>query len=56
MSKDIAYKTSDGIYFDVSKDEEYGSLSNRASDENSIARVEANSEKRNSSDFATLEI
>jgi len=52
MSKDIAYSTSDGIYFDVSKDENYGSLSKRASDENSQARVETNSEKRNSSDFA----
>ncbi|MCP4969719.1 MAG: cysteine--tRNA ligase [Arcobacter sp.] len=52
MSKDIAYKISDGVYFDVSKDKDYGSLSNRASDENSIARVEGNQEKRNSSDFA----
>lgn len=52
MSKDIAYKISDGVYFDVSKDEKYGSLSNRASDENSISRVESNTQKRNSSDFA----
>jgi len=52
MSKDIAYKISDGVYFDVSKDAEYGTLSKRASDENSIARVEANTEKRNPSDFA----
>lgn len=52
MQKDIAYKISDGVYFDVSKDEHYGSLSHRASDENSIARVEANTEKRNPSDFA----
>ena len=52
MEKDIAYKISDGVYFDVSKDKEYGSLSSRASDENSIARVETNSEKRNPSDFA----
>lgn len=52
ISKDIAYATSDGVYFDVSKDKNYGNLSNRASDENSQARVEVNSEKRNSSDFA----
>ena len=52
MSKDIAYSISDGVYFDVSKDENYGSLSKRASDENSIARVESNNEKRNPSDFA----
>ncbi|WP_417326248.1 cysteine--tRNA ligase [Halarcobacter sp.] len=52
ISKDIAYSTSDGVYFDVSKDEDYGSLSKRASDENSQSRVEANTEKRNPSDFA----
>ena len=52
ISKDIAYKISDGIYFDVAKDNEYGSLSKRASDENSIARVQSNQEKRNPSDFA----
>src|SRR5574344_849769 len=38
--------------FDVSKDKNYGSLSNQASDENSQARVEINNQKRNSSDFA----
>jgi len=52
MEKDIAYKTSDSVYFDTSKDNSYGTLSHKASDENSQARVEANSEKRNPSDFA----
>ncbi len=52
ISKDIAYKTSDSVYFDTSKDTLYGSLSHKASDENSIARVETNIEKRNPSDFA----
>jgi len=52
ISKDIAYKTSDSVYFDTSKDDSYGTLSNKVSDENSIARVEINSEKRNPSDFA----
>ncbi|WP_198304585.1 cysteine--tRNA ligase [Arcobacter vandammei] len=52
LSKDIAYKTLDSVYFDVSKDKFYGSLSHQASDENSLARVEINKEKRNSSDFA----
>ncbi len=52
LSKDIAYKIDDGIYFDVSKDNSYGNISKRASDENSIARVEVNTQKRNSSDFA----
>ena len=52
ISKDIAYKTSDSVYFDTSKDNSYGSLSHKANDENSIARVEGNIEKRNPSDFA----
>ncbi len=52
ISKDIAYTTNDGVYFDVSKDKNYGDLSNRASDENSISRVEINDEKRNLADFA----
>ncbi|MDD2895623.1 MAG: cysteine--tRNA ligase [Aliarcobacter sp.] len=52
MEKDIAYKTNDSIYFDTSKDNSYGTLSHKASDENSQARVEANNEKRNPSDFA----
>ena len=52
ISKDIAYSTSDGIYFDVSKDTNYGSISHKASDESSIARIEENKEKRNQADFA----
>jgi cysteinyl-tRNA synthetase len=52
IQKDIAYKTSDSVYFDTSKDNSYGTLSHKASDENSQARVEANNEKRNPSDFA----
>ena len=52
ISKDIAYVISNGVYFDTSKDSTYGSISNRASDENSQARVEINTEKRNQSDFA----
>jgi len=52
ISKDTAYITSDGVYFDTSKDESYGDISKMASDENSQSRVESNQEKRNSSDFA----
>ena len=52
IKKDVAYKTSDSVYFDTSKDSLYGSISHKASDENSQARVEANYEKRNPSDFA----
>lgn len=52
ISKDIAYKTSDSVYFDTSKDSSYGTLSHKINDENSQARVEVNIEKRNPSDFA----
>ena len=52
IKKDLAYKTNDSVYFDTSKDSLYGSISHKVSDENSIARVEANIEKRNPSDFA----
>lgn len=47
-----AYKLDDGIYFDTSKDEKYGTISNRASDENSIARIENNNDKKDQKDFA----
>ena len=33
ISKDIAYKTSDSVYFDTSKDSSYGTLSHKSSDE-----------------------
>jgi len=52
LDEDKAYKLDDGIYFDTSKDEQYGSISSRASDENSIARVENNNNKRDQKDFA----
>ena len=45
ISKDIAYKTSDSVYFDTAKDSSYGSLSNNISDENSQSRVEENKKK-----------
>ncbi|MDX4048820.1 cysteine--tRNA ligase [Aliarcobacter skirrowii] len=51
IKKDIAYKTETSVYFDVSKDKFYGSLSNKIS-EDSKARVEGDIEKRNSADFA----
>jgi cysteinyl-tRNA synthetase len=52
LAKDEAYTLEDGVYFDTSKDEKYGTLSNRASDENSQARVEGNKAKRDDKDFA----
>jgi len=48
-SKGFTYQTSDGIYFDTSKDTHYGKLGRLGKETES--RVE-NSEKRNSRDFA----
>ena len=52
LDSDKAYKLQDGIYLDTSKDAKYGSISHRASDENSQARVEVNVKKRDQKDFA----
>lgn len=53
LDKQIAYKTSNGdIYLDVSKDNLYGSISHRGTQEdNNISRVGENEEKRNEKDF-----
>lgn len=51
--KGYAYETSDGVYFDISKFPDYGTLGNI--DLNQIragARVEVNEEKRHPADFA----
>ncbi|MEA2018393.1 MAG: cysteine--tRNA ligase [Campylobacterota bacterium] len=52
LDEDKAYILEDGVYFDTSKDEKYGTISNRASDENSIARVETTNNKKDQKDFA----
>jgi cysteinyl-tRNA synthetase len=52
LKENIAYKLEDGVYFDTSKDKNYGNISKRASDENSISRVESNLQKRDAKDFA----
>lgn len=53
LEKKIAYTTSDGIYFDTSKDPHYLSLSHRVIDEESMqARVETKEEKKDQKDFA----
>jgi cysteinyl-tRNA synthetase len=53
LEKGYAYETSDGIYFDISKFDDYGKLS-RIDLEAQMAgaRVEVNSEKRHPADFA----
>ncbi len=48
--KGFVYKTSDGLYFDTSKDSSYGRLGG-LSDENE-GRIETNSEKKNPRDFS----
>jgi len=51
--KGFAYQTSDGIYFDTSKFKDYGKLGKiNTKEQKEGARVEKNSEKRNSTDFA----
>ena len=53
VDKGFGYETSDGIYFDISKFNDYGKLS-RLDIEGQIAgaRVDVNSEKRHPADFA----
>lgn len=52
VNKDFAYKIDDGIYFDISKDKEYGKLSGQKLDKlEAGSRVEENTQKRNHQDF-----
>jgi cysteinyl-tRNA synthetase len=51
--KGFTYKTTDGIYFDTSKVADYTKLSHQKLEElKEGARVEANAEKKNATDFA----
>jgi cysteinyl-tRNA synthetase len=52
LDEDKAYILEDGVYFDTSKDSKYGVISNRISDENSVARIENKVNKRDEKDFA----
>ncbi len=48
-----AYQVDDGVYFDVSKDADYGALSNRDPEQMEAgARLEVNARKRNPGDFS----
>ena len=53
LKKSYAYKIEDGIYFDLSKFEEYGKLSGRTAleAEDSISRIDDNINKKNKGDF-----
>ena len=54
IEKDIAYVVNSGdVYFDTSKDSNYGAISHQVGDdENNQSRVEHNFQKRNPKDFA----
>ena len=53
LSSDVAYQTSDGLYFDVSRVADYGLLAGQSLDSlRAGARIEANDEKRSPLDFA----
>ena len=53
IKKGYAYKISDGWYFDLSKDKDYGKLAGRTSlgAEDSVSRIDENKGKRNLGDF-----
>ena len=53
ISKKIAYKISDGYYFDLTKFPDYGKLAKRKSQdaEDAVSRIDDNPEKRNKGDF-----
>ncbi len=52
LAKDIAYIINDGVYFDISQDDKYGSISNKVNEANSRSRIVNNTKKRNQADFA----
>ena len=52
IEKDAAYVIDDGVYFDTAKDSEYGRISKKVDDDNSLSRVEGNQQKKNQKDFA----
>lgn len=54
ISKDFAYIVDNGdVYFDTSKDDKYGTISHKVTkDDDNQSRVQHNTQKRNSKDFA----
>lgn len=53
MAQGFAYRTSDGIYFEIAKFADYGKLSKRndVKKDDSVSRIDASSEKRGWNDF-----
>lgn len=52
VEKGFAYETDDGIYFDVSKANDYGKLSGDRQGKMAGARIDVNTQKHNPQDFA----
>ncbi|MDO8492242.1 MAG: cysteine--tRNA ligase [bacterium] len=52
LDKEFAYAISDGIYFDTSKDKNYGKLGGSVSNTEEHSRIGLNAEKKNPRDFA----
>ncbi len=52
IEKGYAYETSTGVYFDESRFEDFGKLSNRSIEELNVSRVNPEPTKRNPGDFA----
>lgn len=52
LSKGYAYVTPSGVYFDITKFEDYGKLSGRRPEELRVHRIEPDPNKRNPGDFA----
>lgn len=50
--KGFIYKTNDGVYFDTTKDKNYGRLGGVNSEETDQNRIKENTEKKNPRDFA----
>ena len=52
VEKDFAYETDGDVFFDVSRDDQYGKLSNRSADSQQGEGGDAAAKKRSPSDFA----
>jgi len=52
IEKDYAYETDTGVYFDESKFEDFGKLSNRKLEDLNVHRIGLDTSKRNPGDFA----
>jgi len=52
IDKDFAYETPTGVYFDETRFEDFGKLSNRNIEELNVSRVNPDPTKRNPGDFA----